>query len=397
MNQVVKEILRQKKKKELMEREFYNIRSLLGYSWAMFFILLGGRQGGKSYSVADFCTRDKIKNRDNSRFYWLRLKPKQCEKLLNDNAAKLIDPDLRKKYKLDLVTNTSSVYRVLKRSAKDKKGNTKILKKELFCTVLPISTFYDDKGIAFFDKDFDGWYNIVIDEFQREKNEKNTFDIMYSLVNQLENLVRNTKAKIRVFFLGNTLEEASDVLCSFNFIPEEYGRYTLVKNKKKLLSFLNELKACKTDLEKKVVYDKYKNIDFGKRAVIEYIEPSEAYKNMRHGSIADILLPQASTFTNKIETDYSLIKRGRLTTPNYVIKFGKTKDTWFTVWDKNTIAKYNGEHKTVISMRPYLDEIFNVKARDNIVSQFDFRGFTFRNLITFKQFQKQVELVKPRK
>ena len=263
MNQVVKEILRQKKKKELMEREFYNIRSLLGYSWAMFFILLGGRQGGKPYSVADFCSHDKIKNRDNSRFYWLRLKPKQCEKLLNDNASKLIDPDLRKKYKLDLVTNTSSVYRVLKRSPKDKKGNTKILKKELFCTVLPISTFYDDKGIAFFDKDFDGWYNIVIDEFQREKNEKNTFDIMYSLVNQLENLVRNTKAKIRVFFLGNTLEEASDVLCSFNFIPEEYGRYTLVKNKKKLLSFLNELKACKTDLEKKVVYDKYKNIDFG--------------------------------------------------------------------------------------------------------------------------------------
>lgn len=397
MNKVVKEIIRQKKKKELMNREFYQLRSLLGYDWAMFYILLGGRQGGKSYSVADFCTRDKLKNRDNSRFYWLRLKPKQCEKLLNDNASKLIDPDLRKKYKLDLVTNTSSVYRVLKRTPKDKKGNTKVLKKELFCTVLPISTFYDDKGIAFFDKDFDGWYNIVIDEFQREKNEKNTFDIMYSLVNQLENLVRNTKAKIRVFFLGNTLEEASDVLCSFNFIPEEYGRYTLVKNKKKLVAFLNELKACKTDLEKKAVYDKYKNVKFGKRAVIDYIEPSEAYKNMRHGSIADILLPEASTFTNKIETDYSLIKRGRLNSPNYIIKFGKTQDTWFTVWDNNTVAKYNGEHKSVISMRPYLDEIFNVKARDNIVSQFDFRGFTFRNLITFKQFQKQVELVKPRK
>lgn len=397
MNKVVKELIRQKKKMELMNREFYQLRSLLGYDWAMFFILLGGRQGGKSYSVADFCTRDKVKNRDNSRFYWLRLKPKQCEKLLNDNASKLIDPDLRKKYKLDLVTNTSSVYRVLKRTPKDTKGKTKVLKKELFCTVLPISTFYDDKGIAFFDKDFDGWYNIVIDEFQREKNEKNTFDIMYSLVNQLENLVRNTKAKIRVFFLGNTLEEASDVLCSFNFIPEEYGRYTLVKNKKKLVAFLNELKACKTDAEKKVVYDKYKNVKFGKRAVIDYIEPSEAYKNMRHGSIADILLPEASTFTNKMETDYSLIKRGRLNSPNYIIKFGKTKDTWFTVWDSNTVAKYNNEHKTVIAMRPYLDEIFNVKARDNIVSQFDFRGFTFRNLITFKQFQKQVELVKPRK
>ena len=41
-------------------------------------------------------------------------------------------------------------------------------------TVLPISTFYDDKGVGYFDKDYDGWYNIAVDEFQREKNEKNT-------------------------------------------------------------------------------------------------------------------------------------------------------------------------------------------------------------------------------
>ena len=47
MNKVVKEIIRQKKKMELMNREFYQLRSLLGYDWAMFYILLGGRQGGK--------------------------------------------------------------------------------------------------------------------------------------------------------------------------------------------------------------------------------------------------------------------------------------------------------------------------------------------------------------
>lgn len=344
-----------------MNREFYQIRSLLGNSWAMFFILLGGRQQGKSYSVTDFFVSQFKK--DKTPFYWLRLKPGQCEKLLKNGAEKLVDPDLKRKYKLDLVVTNPHVYSVTKRSQKDKNGKTKVLKKELMATVLPISTFYDDKGVGYFDKDYDGWYNIAVDEFQREKNERNTFDIMYSLVNQLENLVRNTKSKIRIFFLGNTLEEASDVLCSFNFIPEEFGRYKLKK----------------------------------KRCVIDYIEPSEAYKKMRQGSVADILLPQASTFTNQIETDYSLVKRGRLISPNYIIKFGKTKDTWFTVWDDNTIAEYNGEQKAVISMRPYLDEIFNVKARDNIIQQFDYRGFTFRNLITFKKFQKFVELVKPRK
>lgn len=350
------------KRKILQEREFYSIRSILGNDWAIFYLLLGGRQAGKSYSIIEFYIKEWLK--DGTPFYWLRLKPKQVEKLLKNNADKLIDPDLRRKYNLtDLVVTSPNVYVVTKRSAPDKNGKTKVLEKKLLATVLPISTFYDDKGVGYFDKDYKGWYNIGVDEFQREANEKNTFDIMYALVNQLENLVRNTKTKVRIFFLGNTLQEASDVLCSFNFIPEEYGRYKLKK----------------------------------KRAVIDYIEPSDAYKKMREGSIADILMPESSTFTNKIDTDYSLVYRGRLTTPSYVIKFGKTKDTWYTIWDSNVIKKYNGEQKPCIAMRPYLDEVFVVEQRDNVIKQFDYRGYMFRNLITFKQFQKEIELIKPRK
>ena len=350
------------KRKILQEREFYSIRSILGNDWAIFYLLLGGRQAGKSYSIIDFYIEQWLK--DGTPFYWLRLKPKQVEKLLKNNADKLIDPDLRRKYNLtDLVVTSPNVYVVTKRSAPDKNGKTKVLEKKLLATVLPISTFYDDKGVGYFDKDYKGWYNIGVDEFQREANEKNTFDIMYALVNQLENLVRNTKTKVRIFFLGNTLQEASDVLCSFNFIPEEYGRYKLKK----------------------------------KRAVIDYIEPSEAYKKMREGSIADILMPESSTFTNKIDTDYSLVYRGRLSSPSYVIKFGKTKDTWYTIWDSNVIKKYNGEQKPCIAMRPYLDEVFVIEQRDNVIKQFDYRGYMFRNLITFKQFQKEIELIKPRK
>ena len=350
------------KRKILQEREFYYLRSILGNYWAIFYILLGGRQAGKSYSIIEFFIEQWLKY--GTPFYWLRLKPKQVEKLLKNNADKLIDPDLRRKYNLnDLVVTSPNVYVVTKRSAPDKNGKTKVLEKKLLATVLPISTFYDDKGVGYFDKDYKGWYNIGVDEFQREANEKNTFDIMYALVNQLENLVRNTKTKVRIFFLGNTLQEASDVLCSFNFIPEEYGRYKLKK----------------------------------KRAVIDYIEPSEAYKKMREGSIADILMPESSTFTNKIDTDYSLVYRGRLESPSYVIKFGKTKDTWYTIWDSNVIKKYNGEKKPCIAMRPYLDEVFVVEQRDNVIKQFDYRGYMFRNLITFKQFQKEIELIKPRK
>lgn len=346
----------------LQNREFYNIRSLMGYRWAIFFILLGGRQAGKSYSVMEQFIRDYRKR--GTRFYWIRLKPKQAMKLLRNNAEDLIDPDLRRKYHLeDLHRDGNNVYEVIKRSEPDKDGNTRILEKKLLATVLSASTFYDDKGVGYFDKDYKGWYNIGIDEFQREKNEKNTFDIVYSLVNQLENIARNTKEKIRIFFLGNTLSEASDVLCGFNFIPEEFGRYSLKK----------------------------------KRAVIDYIEPTEAYKKMREGSIADILMPEASTFSNKIDNDYTLINTKRLISPSIIIKFGKTKDTWFTVWDSNVIANYKGEHKPVIAMKPYLDEVFNVELRDNVIRNFDYRGYEYKNLITFKLFQKNIELIKPRK
>lgn len=346
------------------QSEWYNLRPILGHAnWAIFYLLLGGREAGKSYSVTNFFV-DQFVNKGIP-FTWLRLTEAASRKLLQNNAEKLVDPDLRRKYNLDLVTSGNNVYHVTKRSEPDKNGKTKILEKKLMARVYAISTFYNDKG-SIFDKDFlndpNMRYNIAIDEFQREKGEKNTFDITYSLVNQLENLVRSTKERTKIFFLGNTLEESSDILCAFDFIPEEFGIYKLKK----------------------------------KRAVIHYIEPSDAYKARRQGTIADILMPTASTFTNKIEADNALINKQRLQQPHYIIKFTKDRDDWFTVWDDNIICKYNGEKKPVLAMRPYLNEVYNVEQQKTIITLFDTRSLAFRNLITFKQFQKQVQLLKPR-
>ena len=291
---------------------------------------------------------------------------KAAGKLLQNNAEKLVDPDLRRKYDLDLVTNGNNVYEVTKRTKPDKNGKTKILEKKLMARVYALSTFYNDKG-SIFDKDFlndpNMRYNVAIDEFEREKGEKNTFDILYSLVNQLENLLRSTKERVKIFFLGNTLEEASEILCAFNFIPEDFGIFKLKS----------------------------------KRCVIHNIEPTEEYKERRKGTIADILMPTASTFTNKIDTDHSLINKSQLTAPNYVIKFTKDRAHWYTVWNGNIITKYNGEKKPVIAMRPYLDEVFNVETQKNMILLFDTRSLQFRNLITFKQFQSDMEALKPRK
>lgn len=61
------------------------------------------------------------------------------------------------------------------------------------------------------------------------------------------------------------------------------------------------------------------------------------------------------------------------------------------------MCKYNGEKKTIIAMRPYLDEVFNTDVQKNMINLFDTRSLQFRNLITFKRFQSNMELLKPRK
>ena len=373
-NILQKTIKAQKLKEEMKKggHEWYNLRPVLGCAnWAIFYVLLGGREAGKSYSVTNFLV-DQFVNKGIP-FVWMRLTDTQSRKLLTNNAEKLVDPDLKRKYNLNLRTIGTNVYNVITetKTIKHRDGTTEekeiIIEKKLMARVLSLSTFYTDKG-SIFDKDFlndpNMRYNIAVDEFQQEKGEKRTFDILYAFTNQLENLVRSTKDRIKVFLMGNTLEEASDILCAFNFIPEQWGTYKIKK----------------------------------KRCVIQYIEPSEAYLKRRKGTIADILMPEASTFTNKIETDKTLITKQRLKSPNAIIKFSKMKSDWYTIWDGNIICKFNGEKgKRVIAMRPYLDEVYNQDLVNNILLLFDTRCLQFRNLITFKRFQAELALLKPRK
>lgn len=351
---------KEKLKIKLEQREFYRLNSLLGNWWAMFLIIIGGRETGKSYSVTECYVRQFKKY--HRPFYWMRLTETSKRKLLTNNAEKLVDPDLRRRFKLDLVTLGDNVYNVTER---DQKG--KIKAKELMCKVLDLATFYNDKGSGLFDKDFlndpNMYYNICLDEMNREANEKKSFDIVYAFVNQLENLIRSTKKRVRIICIGNLLEEASDILCAFNFLPEKYGRYYLKS----------------------------------KRCVIEYIKENEAYKKRREGTVSDILMPNSSTFTNEIKTDTSLVNKKRCIKPTMIIKFSKSEDDWFTVWDGNVVHRWNKEKiHNVLPMRPYLDELYTEEGRNAVIQLFNYRSYKYKDLITFKQFQQAISLLKPR-
>lgn len=335
------------KKAKLLDKEWYTLRSILGNTWAWFYILLGAREAGKSYAVMEYCI--KYYKRTGGFFTWLRLTEPSMRKMLAGNAAKLVDPDLRRKYDLNLKVRGNDVY----------DGD------RLFCRVLALNTFYNDKGVALYDNENDLGYVITLDEMNKEQTaEKTTFDIQYAFVNQMENLVRSTKKNMKIFLIGNTLQEAGDILCSFGFIPEDFGRYYIHK----------------------------------KKAVIDYMPPSEKYLKRRKGTVADLLAGDASTFTNVIDVDTTLIVKTRLIRPQYIIKFSNSTRDWYTVWNGNVIAQYNGEQvQAAIAMRPYLDEVFVAESRDSVIMSFDARAYYYRDLFTQKNFRRQLILVKPRK
>lgn len=343
--------------------EYYTVNSLFGNDWAMFFCLLGGRETGKSYSAMRWGVRRKLELKENFKFYWFRLTEAAAENLLADGGDKLIDKDIKRHYNINTTKKNHTIYTYTPVKITDKNGIEKTHKKDVteFCEILACSTFYNTKGVGYFDNEYKGEYYIVLDEMNREESEKNSFDIVYNFVNLLENIARSTKSRIKVVMIGNTLEEASDILSAFNFIPDNFGRYKLKS----------------------------------KRCVVDYIKPNEKYLERRKGTMADILLPGASTFTNELEIDRSLLVNKRLCQkPIYVIKFNKSQDTWFTLWNNSIIKDYKGEKRPAIAMRRYLDEIFQQELFNIVREKFDNRAYKFVNLSTFKKFQKQLKLIK---
>ena len=343
--------------------DWYTVNSILGNDWARFFYLLGGREAGKSYSVMKWATNRKLRNPDKVKFYWFRLTETQQKALLANGAGDLIDPDLKRKYNLKTTTNGNIVYTYEEQITVNKNGKETVKKvnKKEFCRVMACSTFYNDKGRGYFDNEYDGEYICILDEMNREQSERNNFDIVYAFVNQLENVLRSTKTKVRIIMIGNTLEEASDLLSALNFIPDGFGRYKLKR----------------------------------KKAVVDYIKPNEQYLERRKEATANLLMGDASTFTNEIEIDRSLIvnKRQKIK-PQYIVKFSKVKHDWYTVWNNYIVSPYNDEQVKSIAMKRYLDEHYIKENADSIFELFDARMFKFTSLACFKKFQKELRLMK---
>ena len=319
-------------------KPFYTCRSIFGYNDTFFWLFIGGRDIGKSYTIMDRFLRDfKTKGIP---FYWIRLTDALAKAMLQSNARKFVDADLVRKYDLQLTVEGNEVFDHGVKMAE----------------IVALSTFYNSKGTATFDCEWKKGYNICLDECQRERGEPVRFDLGYALVNQLENYVRDTKEKLRIVFICNDTEKViSDITNLFNFTPPKgkWGVYHIAR----------------------------------KKAVMAYIPNNKAYMERRKGTVADLLMPEASTFSNGAndETDYTLVYKGRLSKLNAIIHFG---DERFTLWDGEVIAPYkNQKAPLTIAMKPYIDgTTFNTKNPKTVQARYDNRGFKYRDLITQQRF-----------
>ena len=338
--------LRRAQKKRALAR-FVNLNSMNGNDWAIFRIIVGGRMTGKSYSVTNRLCALRNKLGDDVKCYWLRISTLSTQQLLCNKANKLVDPDLKRKYDLDLST----------------KGNVVYNRGKEFCEVYPLASFGKLKGIGFYDKDFKGKYFIVLDEFQLEQGEKRTsFDILYNFLGMVENIARTTKNNIEIWLLGNTLEEASTILKAFNFLPETFGRFYLKR----------------------------------KRAIIDNLEPTEEYLKDREGSVAQLLGgDNMSNYTNELTKDRKLICKDRLVRPTTIIKFSSNPSDWFVLWDGRIIRRFSGQSCTsCIAMRPYINEWFNKEKKQTIIDMYDAEAFRFSTLVDQTYFKDALSRVR---
>lgn len=316
----------------------------------------------------NFMLRKYFKTNMRNTFYWIRLYESEQKAMLANNALQLIDADLRRKYitsrGFDLLTNKDNVY-IVKRNDKNK-----IIEKHLLCSVLCLATAGSSKGQALFDKDWLAnnpgcYYHIVLDEFNRVASQKKTFDIVENLKVQLENLIRSTDKRVRIICIANNVGSCSDLLASWNFIPHEFGIFKLRS----------------------------------KGVLIHNIPNSAQYVARRSKSALNRAFPieDDSNYTNEQIMDKTLIipAKRKLIKPREIIKFSKSKDHWYTVWDNGIIKQYNNEVvKNVVAMKKYIDEVYMLDLMNQVLDAFNMRYFKYKNLITFIRFQNDIESIK---
>lgn len=338
-----------KRKKELYEaKEWYTARALLGNQWANWFVMIGARERGKTFAVQEYVLNSFFNPKSklyHVPFYWMRLNDIAIKNMIMNNGAKMFEPLLVRKYGLEKIKV---------------RGDSIFIGSLLLCRVYGLSVAYNNKGSALFDAATFRGVNIIVDEVALEKGQKKTFDVVYNLKMQIENIVRSSRENVKIFMMLNNTEECPEILAMFGYLPIHFGVYKLKR----------------------------------KHCVIDYIPNNAAYDARRKKALANEIDTGTGNFTNKFVKDLELIYKGRLIHPTTVVKFSKDMSDWFTIWDGNIVCPYNGEKVQSVAMKRYINDTFIPELRDNIIEREDVRAFKYKDILAQSLWRKNMEMIK---
>lgn len=199
---------------------YYSNRQLMSYDRNKFpfRFIIGARGIGKTYSMQNLTCNlyhdVKLDNYDPNNvddlFLWIRLTNRSIENM----KGKVLDSKLQDKHNIVPAMESNRIY-----------YNGRHMGDIVALADAPVI-----KGGVW---NWQRYKYVIIDEFQREKRERRTFDVVYNLRSILESITRfTTRLKEGydlpyVIFMGNTVDEATDLLYAFDFLPMKHGMYKL--------------------------------------------------------------------------------------------------------------------------------------------------------------------------
>ena len=350
IQQAAKMLLKAARKEKYERKQWYTIRAILGNQWCNWFFLIGARQRGKTFAVQDYLLNSFFNPKSklyHVPFYWMRLNDIAIKNMLMNNGAKMFEPLLVRKYHLENIKI---------------RGDSVFLSDgTLLCRVYGLSTAYNNKGAAMFDANNFKGVNIMVDEIALEKGQRKVADLAYMLQMNIENVCRNSRENVKVFMCMNNTEESPEILAAIaHYIPIEYGVYKLKR----------------------------------RHCIIDYIPNTKAYNEMRKTALVNDIDISSGNFSNKIARDLTLLFKGRLQKPQYIVKYSKDQNDWFVVYEGNVVCPYNNEKVRSIAMKRYIDDIFLPEARDAIIEQEDVRAFKYKDIYVQTMWRKNLEIIK---
>lgn len=364
------EAVRRKKENALKKMLYLTPEHVFSYQGINNFVYTAIRGVGKSViSVETAIILKRKYGYKNVKCFYFRLTDLSIKAMMKNKAAKAIDPYLIDKYKLEITCKNNIVY----------DHNEPLI--EFYPLV---SAGSQGKGVNLYDcnffpkspKDPKRFIVTIWDEFlMAEGIEKKSLGdpvAQYKIYREaiLRDAERLPYNAVYNFFLANSVSECASVTGAlFNYIPNP-NNYNRVKLTRKHALFWN-------------------------------VPVTEAYKEKRKKSYnADIMdFDNDPNYTNIVLRDLELIKKKstRIRKVTNIIKFTKDKTNWFCLYDGKYIRRYRGEtfkRDKVISMRRYLDELFNSEAVKKVIERFDARDFKYCDIMSQALFQAQLKLIK---